>query len=306
MMFEQSPAPANPGRARRVPAFLAALLLSLFALPGLFHGLAPAMAQGAPAAAPTDRPVGGIQPKVAPLPSHGQIQAVGQIQAAGQGNTEAAGHGDKAQFSDKALNQDEQGHGSYGAALIFWLFALLMVAGSIFVITRRNLITAVMGMVGTFFAIAAVYAMLYAHFLTAIQVLVYAGAIMVLFVFVIMILNKPETQPWSVTNLPGKIVIMAVIAYLLGRFIAVLWGIEIPDGAIQAPADIALPSGGTAAFGTTKALGHTLFRDYLFPFEAVSLVLLIAIVGAIAVARPHERRPAVIDDNAQPTGGAAS
>jgi NADH-quinone oxidoreductase subunit J len=310
MTLEQSPVYRSTRRARRMPAFLTALLLALLALPGWLAGDLGsdnlAMAQGA-------QP-GGIQPKIAPLPA-GQagpgLQATGQVAPAGPGPGPGDAHADKAKFSDKALNQDQEGHGSYGTALIFWLFALLMVAGSIFVITRRNLITAVMGMVGTFFAIAAVYAMLYAHFLTAIQVLVYAGAIMVLFVFVIMILNKPETQPWSVTNLPGKVVIMAVLGYLLLRFILVLWNIEVPDGAIQAPADIVLASGESVEFGSTKALGHTLFRDYLFPFEAVSLVLLIAIVGAIAVARPHERRPATIDnagagDDAQPTGGAAS
>ena len=203
-------------------------------------------------------------------------------------------------LSDAALNK------SRSAAMIFWLFAFAIIAGSIFVITRRNLVTAVMGMVGTFFAIAAVYAMLYAHFLTAMQVLVYAGAIMVLFVFVIMILNKPEAEPWSAgTHLPGKIIVIGAILYLVVRLIMVLWGIEAPDGSAEKPAQLALQSGELADFGSTKALGHTLFRDYLFPFEAVSLVLLIAVVGAVAVARPHERRPGALSEGvAGDLGGA--
>src|SRR5690606_17287586 len=86
---------------------------------------------------------------------------------------------------------------STAEAIFFWLFALATVGGAVFVITRRNLISAVMGMVGTFFGIAALYASLYAGFLAAIQVLVYAGAIMVLFVFVIMILNRQEDEPWA-------------------------------------------------------------------------------------------------------------
>src|SRR4029079_14334711 len=79
-------------------------------------------------------------------------------------------------------------------ALVFWVFALASVTGALFVVTRKNLIAAVMGMVGSFLGIAAIYMMLYAQFLAVIQMLVYAGAIMVLFVFVVMILNRPEVE----------------------------------------------------------------------------------------------------------------
>jgi NADH-quinone oxidoreductase subunit J len=215
--------------------------------------------------------------------------ARGRAQAAAQAAAEAAAEAER--NKKPTLNR------STGAAVMFWLFALMTVAGSDFVITRRNLISAVMGMVGTFFGIAAVYAMLYAQFLTVIQVLVYAGAIMVLFVFVIMILNKPETEPWSTTNLPGKIAIGLLLLYLLIRLGLVLWAIEPPPEAMEAPAPVKIVGAGgveEVGFGSTKALGHTLFREYLFPFEAVSLVLLIAVVGAIAVARPHESRPGVL------------
>ncbi|MBA2538026.1 MAG: NADH-quinone oxidoreductase subunit J, partial [Deltaproteobacteria bacterium] len=82
-----------------------------------------------------------------------------------------------------------------GMALLFWGFAAATIGGALFVVTRRNLIAAVMGMVGSFLGISAVYMMLYAHFLSVVQMLVYAGAIMVLFVFVIMILNRPEDEP---------------------------------------------------------------------------------------------------------------
>jgi NADH-quinone oxidoreductase subunit J len=223
--------------------------------------------------------------------------AKNKAQAAAQAAAEAAAEAERNRVP--TLNQ------STGAAVMFWLFALMTVAGSIFVITRRNLISAVMGMVGTFFGIAVVYAMLYAQFLTVIQVLVYAGAIMVLFVFVIMILNEPESEPWSSTNLPGKIAIGLLLLYLLIRLGMVLWAIEPPREAMEAPAPIQiLGAGGVeeVGFGSTKALGHTLFREYLFPFEAVSLVLLIAVVGAIAVARPHEPAPGVIpQDTTQDT-----
>jgi NADH-quinone oxidoreductase subunit J len=213
--------------------------------------------------------------------------AQGKAAAAAQ----AAAEAEAARVEEPSLSQ------STGAAVVFWLFAFITVAGSIFVITRRNLISAVMGMVGTFFGIAAVYAMLYAQFLTVIQVLVYAGAIMVLFVFVIMILNKPETEPWSSTNLPGKIAIGLLLLYLLVRLGAVLWSIEPPPETLKAPEPIMITGAEgpyATGFGSTRALGDTLFREYLFPFEAVSLVLLIAVVGAIAVARPHQAMPGML------------
>ncbi|RMH43453.1 MAG: NADH-quinone oxidoreductase subunit J [Deltaproteobacteria bacterium] len=167
-------------------------------------------------------------------------------------------------------------------ALLFWLFALLTVGGSLFVITRRNLVAATMGLVGTFFAIAAVYVMLFAHFLAAIQVLVYAGAVMVLFVFVVMILNREEDEPWALSGLAGKGVATVALVYLLVRVGQVLWRVRE-----AAPAALEAVNG--HEFGTTRALGSTLFRSYLFPFEAVSVVLLVAVVGAIAVARPTRR-----------------
>jgi NADH-quinone oxidoreductase subunit J len=173
--------------------------------------------------------------------------------------------------------------GSKAAATLFWALALLSVLGSIFVITRRNLVAAVIGMVGTFFAVAALYAMLYAHFLAAIQVLVYAGAIMVLFVFVIMILNRPEDEPFALQGLFGKGLAGLALGYLLFRVGEVLWGVRnMTPARLAAPGEVIDGSD----FGATQAIGSVLFEDYLFPFEAVSVVLLVAVVGALAIARP--------------------
>jgi NADH-quinone oxidoreductase subunit J len=192
-------------------------------------------------------------------------------------------------------------HNGKVAALVFWLLAFCTVGGALFVITRRNLVAAVMGMVGTFFALAALYAMLYAHFLAVIQVLVYAGAIMVLFVFVVMILNRPEDEPWALQGLLGKALAGLAILYLLVRVSGVLWQVkDSPHAEVAAPrpqmADTTrsgvLESPAQAAardddWGSTRAVGKALFRDYLFPFEAVSLVLLVAVVGGIALSRPN-------------------
>lgn len=188
-------------------------------------------------------------------------------------------------------------------AALFWGFALLAIGGSLFVVTRRNLITAVMGMVGAFFAIAALYMMLYASFLAIIQMLVYAGAIMVLFVFVIMILNKPEDEPYGAPGKAGKILAILAIAYLVFRIGAVLIDVSPPSPtADQRPPNTA--EGYT--WGSTASVGWNLFNQYLFPFEAVSILLLIAVVGAIAIARPLRDdvvEQGALDDGEPAAGG---
>jgi NADH-quinone oxidoreductase subunit J len=187
--------------------------------------------------------------------------------------------------------QDTTESSGKGMAVLFWIFALGCVGGSVFVITRRNLIAAVMGMVGTFFGVAAVYMLLYASFLAVIQMLVYAGAIMVLFVFVIMVLNKPEDEPWvDKKSMIGKVVALAAMAYLLLRLVGVLTSVVPADpvAAALAPRQV-LFGGDVYDWGSTAAVGKELFTDGLFPFEAISILLLVAVVGAVAIARPLTR-----------------
>jgi NADH-quinone oxidoreductase subunit J len=264
---DRAPAGVPPGdRAAGVPpGDRAAGVPPAHGEPGHVHGTEPAGAA----------PVTGTAPAAGVGPVHGAPAAQGAHGAATPGAA--------------ALND-----GSATAAAFFWLFALMTVGGSVFVISRRNLISAVMGMVGTFFAIAAVFTMLYAHFLAAIQVLVYAGAIMVLFVFVIMILNKPEDDPWGRVGRLGNFVAVGLVAYLLWRMSLVLWNVPVSPDMVLPPPDVMISYGTVeeaVGFGTTQAIGDSLFHEYLFPFEAVSLVLLIAVIGALAVARPHEKTP---------------
>jgi len=138
--------------------------------------------------------------------------------------------------------------------------------------------------------------MLYAHFLAVLQMLVYAGAIMVLFVFVIMILNRPEDEPVAPTGRVGYALGGVAILYLVGRLALLLWNIVLPNPqvALAAPPKIALAQVGGGGelvdWGTVKAVGNDLFNGGLFPFEAISILLLVAVVGAIAIARPlHEQ-----------------
>src|SRR3569833_98150 len=146
---------------------------------------------------------------------------------------------------------------------------------------------------GRFIGSAAVYMMLYAQFLAVIQMLVYAGAIMVLFVFVIMILNRPEDEPVAPTGRIGQAIGGVAILYLVGRLAMILINVALPNKAIAlaSPAPIMLPGWGSAGgseavgWGTVKAVGNDLFGPGLFPFEAISILLLVAVVGAIAIAR---------------------
>jgi NADH-quinone oxidoreductase subunit J len=164
---------------------------------------------------------------------------------------------------------------SGGEQAVFWVLAAMTVFFAGFTITRRNPVTAVMSLVGTFFALAGIYATLSAHFLAILQVLVYAGAIMVLFIFVVMILNREEVSPisWGASNIVGVLCGL----YLFVKFCRVV--------------DIGLPVAGNIpeTFGTVGSIGDMLFRDFLYPFEAISLLLLVAIVGGVIVSRSHQK-----------------
>jgi len=126
-------------------------------------------------------------------------------------------------------------------------------------------------------------------------VLVYAGAIMVLFVFVVMILNKEEEEPWALRHgWLGKALAAGTLMYLTVRLVQVLWTVK--DNVVEK----AWKAGEFAAYGTTKAVGKELFTTYLFPFEAISIALLVAIIGAVVLAHPdHASEKA--DEAAHPT-----
>lgn len=171
---------------------------------------------------------------------------------------------------------------SIGEQIAFWVLSVLVVFFAIFTMTRRNPVTAVMSLVATFFGLAAIYATLSAHFLAVLQVLVYAGAIMVLFIFVVMILNREEVTPVSLR--PARLLGVAGGVYLLVTFWRVV-DVSIPD----APAAALSPT-----FGTVGAIGDMLFRDFLYPFEAISLLLLVAIVGGVVVSRSHQKEVAAM------------
>jgi len=166
--------------------------------------------------------------------------------------------------------------------VVFWFLAAAIIVGSIFTMTRRNPVTAVMSLVGTFFALAALYATLNAHFLAIIQILVYAGAIMVLFIFVVMILNREEATPVTLRGLPTRALGVLSGLYLIWVFFRIVGSSPVTGPPPSVP----------DSFGTVASIGDVLFRDFVYPFEAISLLLLIAIVGGVTISRSHRKEVA--------------
>ena len=160
--------------------------------------------------------------------------------------------------------------------LLFYFFAALAVVSGILVITRRNPLAAALYLVLAFFALAGIYVLLDAFFLAAVQVAVYAGAIMVLFLFVIMLLNLgPDDLPPIMTR-KVRWVYAAASALLVLVFLALDLGRRLPA-----------PAAGPA--GEVEAIGERLFGAYLLPFEITAILLLVAIVGSVVLAHRESK-----------------
>src|SRR5262245_61849118 len=153
--------------------------------------------------------------------------------------------------------------------------------GGLLCITRRNPVASALWLVVTLFALAAMFVLLDAQFIAALQVLVYAGAIMVLFLFVIMLLNLGRPGPTDIKG-PVGLGIAAVLAVALLLQLQVLRTTPPPD-TIQLPAGTLVEM--QVRQGTVGAVANPLFEAYLIPFEIASLLLLAAIVGAVVLAK---------------------
>jgi NADH-quinone oxidoreductase subunit J len=166
--------------------------------------------------------------------------------------------------------------------LLFYVFATISVLGSLFVIAQRNPIYSVLALIGAFFGLSGLYVLLQAPFVAIVQIIVYAGAIMVLFLFVVMLLNVPreDAAEWDRTHplyRPWPMRIGAVLAILLigqlGWAVIRTPGISDPIGA------------DSAGISNVGELGRVLFTDYMFAFEVTSILIIAAMVGAVILAR---------------------
>jgi NADH-quinone oxidoreductase subunit J len=168
----------------------------------------------------------------------------------------------------------------------FYLFGIIAIASAITFVTRQSPVAAALWLVSTMFSLAAMYVMLDAHFIGAIQVLVYAGAIMVVFLFVIMLLNlgRPSELAdrrglgWRLAAAGVGLAILAQVFALTRPAIAERFRIEEGEAARQ-----------VAERGVIAPIAEPLFNEYLLAFEVTSVLLLVAIVGAVVLGKPRGR-----------------
>jgi NADH-quinone oxidoreductase subunit J len=160
--------------------------------------------------------------------------------------------------------------------LLFIVFAGLAIGCAIAMVAQRNPLYSAISLIGVFISLASLYVMLAAPFIAAVQVIVYAGAIMVLVVFVIMLLNVEEEERHSPRLrflLPAAVFLATV---LIAEVTFILWSVQT---------SLYKPGSNVSDTGLTSSIGIGLFTTYLLPFEITSILLLMAIVGALSLAR---------------------
>ena len=169
--------------------------------------------------------------------------------------------------------------------ILFYTFGTIAIVSAILVITRHNVVHSAAFLGATLFAVAGIFLTLHAEFLAGVQVIVYVGGILVLFVFVIMLIaversvhERQYNRQWTIALITAAILIVE-IAYGLYRG---------RDSLIMPP--IVAPPAAAAAAGNSEQVGTALYTSYLLPFEIASILLLVAIVGAVVLAK--KRTPA--------------
>src|SRR5262249_26034217 len=169
------------------------------------------------------------------------------------------------------------------SALLFILFAGMAIGCAISMVVQRNPLYSAISLIGVFISLACLYVTLAAPFIAAVQVIVYAGAIMVLVVFVIMLLNveEEERRPMRLRTLVPIAIVLAAIFFAETAFIIFFVG-----------ASPATPTRNVSDVGLTSSIGAGLFTSYLLPFEVTSILLLMAVVGAMTLARHGALPPA--------------
>jgi NADH-quinone oxidoreductase subunit J len=166
----------------------------------------------------------------------------------------------------------------------FYVLASLVIGASVLVIGQRNPMYSVMLLIASFGALAGLYVQLDAPFVAVAQIIIYAGAIMVLFLFVVMLLNAPreDAADWDRTHplrQPGVMRFGVLLAGLL--IVQLTWALlrvaELEQGVGS--------RAGNAAVSSVRELGRVLFTDHMFAFEATSILILVAMVGAVVLAQ---------------------
>jgi NADH-quinone oxidoreductase subunit J len=164
-------------------------------------------------------------------------------------------------------------------ALFFWTFAAVAVLASLLVVGQRNPMYSVLLLIVSFGALSGLYVLLGSPFVAAIQIIIYAGAIMVLFLFVVMLLNVPTETPQATAGRllsAGPRRFGALLSFAL--VVELAWALQRVQGAPLPTDDVQPPT-------SVYAIGVRLFREYAFAFEATSVLILVAMVGAVILAK---------------------
>lgn len=161
--------------------------------------------------------------------------------------------------------------------LSFYIIATLCVVLALLVVTNTSPIGSAVSLIGMMLGLAGIFALQRAHFMAALQIIVYAGAIMVLFMFVIMLLNlKSDSKEWKMR---GKNTLLSVLTGFLAL------GVLCKIIKVTTQTGLILPKTLKEDFGTVATIGTALFTDFLLPFEVASILLLVAMVGALILAK---------------------
>lgn len=168
--------------------------------------------------------------------------------------------------------------------ILFYIFAGLAVLGALGVIILRNPIYCALSLVGSFFSLGAIYVLVNVEFIAVMQVLIYAGAIMVLFLFVLMLLNplsrKAPTQ-WRISKVLGALLVVGLFFQLSGMFFSnISYG---PSGEFTAEK--------VAEIGSIRLIGRLLYGEYVLHLEVVSILLLVAVIGSVIIAKKKLNPP---------------
>ena len=163
--------------------------------------------------------------------------------------------------------------------ILFYIFALLVLGGAVMTITRRSAMHAAISLIVSLLGVAGLYLMQQAEFLFAVQIILYVGGIMLLFLFVIMLVNLDDAAKERQFNRNWMVAVVAIAA------VALQVGYFIFKGKDSFQFAAPIVAGVPAGLGNTEQIANSLFGEYLLPFEIASLLLLVAVVGSVVMAK---------------------
>jgi NADH-quinone oxidoreductase subunit J len=159
-------------------------------------------------------------------------------------------------------------------SILFYIVATVLVLAALNMVAQRTPVYSALSLIVVLCSLAVVYLLLGAEFMAVIQVIIYAGAIMVLFVFVIMLLNAQREEPSHRSRVSRWLGVPMIGAFTV-EMLMVIWR-QFPRGSTPPVA---------ALDGSPQAIGHLLFRNYVLPFEVTSILILVAVLGAVVLAK---------------------